>query len=239
MSTINDTQLIELYCNKQLTPSAQKEVEKRLLTDVEFSTHYKQFISLTEGIEELGRKETQSYLNELEKQLPKVTLPKKRILHKRTWIAVAASIFLALSFQFYTSNQYTGIDIYNEYHKSYPLLSNHTTRGEASLKHYDAYSAYEAEKYIDAIQLFDDTDEIDRFYKANALLENHQTKEALQYFQHIEITSQVFDTQASWYIALCYLSMDKRDKAILQLQQILASNNSYSNKAKEILMKLQ
>lgn len=241
MSNINDTQLIELYYNKLLNFSEREDVEDRLKNEPEFYSHYRQYVSLTEGIEKLGNKETKAYLNELESRLEKPNTNKKKALYKRSWMA-AASILIILFFKFYINTQHTGLDIYQEYHKSYPLLFNNTTRGEATNdinKDKAAYLAYEAGNYAKAVRLFDETNETELFYKANALLANNEAEKALKSFKQIEETSKLFDTQASWYIALCQLNMNQNNEAIIQLEKIIASNSSYNTRAKEILVKLK
>lgn len=44
---------------------------------------------------------------------------------------------------------------------------------------------------------------------------------------------------AHWYLALCYIRSDEREKAISQLESIINTNSGYREKAKRILKKIR
>lgn len=241
MSNINDTQLIELYCEKVLSEIERKEFEDRLKNDSEFTILYKQYVELTHGIEYIGTNETKQFLDQIENNLPIIKAPKQKSFSLKHWLSIAASIMILLAFKVFLQN--TPKDIYNEYHQAYPLL-HQTLRGEAQNVNTEdnmAYAAYSNGDYEKAIVLFDKNNKLtdaELFYKANALLENNQSEVALELFQLVESDSQLFDTQARWYIGLCYLNMNQTENAIKVFEKIANSTDSYKAKAKDILSKL-
>lgn len=246
MSNLIDTQSIEKYCEDALDATERKAFELRLEKDSEFAALYEQYLQLTNGIEKLGRYETLQYLNKIEKDLPKVKIGKSKSLINKQWMAIAASILVLLSLSLLLDKGQSNTDLYQEYHQAYPLLLENTVRGEIKKDNSaksKAYEAYAAGAYQKAIKLFDsqtqEMSDTDRFYKANALLANQQSEEALLLFKDISEHSPLFDKQARWYIGLCYLELNQTENALTLFSEIANSTDSYKHKAKDILAKLQ
>jgi hypothetical protein len=70
--------------------------------------------------------------------------------------------------------------------------------------------------------------------------EEKKYPEAKQSFTKvINDDSNLFVETAEWYLALCYLKTDERDKAVKQLNIIKKEGGIYGDDAKKILRKLK
>lgn len=75
--------------------------------------------------------------------------------------------------------------------------------------------------------------------KGSQQYQDNQFEEAIQTFKKVTINkySLVYENKANWYIALCYLKLDKPQAAKPLLRQLKQSTD-YADKAKEILKDL-
>ncbi|MEI8225392.1 MAG: hypothetical protein WCG82_05640 [Bacteroidota bacterium] len=55
----------------------------------------------------------------------------------------------------------------------------------------------------------------------------------------INNNNNLYIDQAQWYLALCYVKTDEREKAIQQLEIIKKEGGIYRNDAKKIIRKLK
>lgn len=77
------------------------------------------------------------------------------------------------------------------------------------------------------------------FYFANALLASDKANEAASLFFRLQQDeSGRFQIPSKWFLGLCYLKMKDVDHASRVFKEIALQKNSYSDKAKKILKKL-
>jgi tetratricopeptide (TPR) repeat protein len=69
--------------------------------------------------------------------------------------------------------------------------------------------------------------------------ENRKYPEAKRSFgKVIDNNNNLYIDQAEWYLALCYIKTDEREKAIQQLEKIKNEDGIYRNDAKKILRRI-
>ncbi|MBA7532898.1 hypothetical protein ES705_25128 [subsurface metagenome] len=107
-----------------------------------------------------------------------------------------------------------------------------------------AYYYYENEQYDRALELFKELKEKTEnsesilFYLANIYMATGNYEEAIENFTNLLNNSVVFENQTRWYLSLCYLSKENFTAAQQQLEEITESENSYKERAEELLSKI-
>ena len=76
------------------------------------------------------------------------------------------------------------------------------------------------------------------FYKGLALLGNGQAVQAEQVLTTLNPTETVPRETIDWYLALTYIQLENRDRAIILLKKVSNTEGGYQTKAKELLTKL-
>jgi hypothetical protein len=173
---------------------------------------------------------------------------KRWIFPKRNiaWISAAALVIIFLGFYFITKSfrQTSYEQLFSEYFSPYQNLL--TMKGDSANNGSDAMYFYDMKMWDSANIYFykakakgmDET--ALNFYHANALLAQHNAKEAILYFELvINGDDERFRTQAKWYLALAYLQINHIEESRKLLTQLLAITDVYSEKAKELLERIK
>ncbi|MCD4745072.1 MAG: tetratricopeptide repeat protein [Bacteroidales bacterium] len=177
--------------------------------------------------------------------------PIKNIIHnfKLLYFAGAAIILLIIGcfFYFYNNNKiYTNEELFSMYYEPYLTIAG--VRSEINDHSYKIYSdaihKYSQKDYQNAIKLFsrlvekNNNNTASHLYLGISYMETQKFNKAIESFQYIiEQNDLLYIQQAEWYLALCYLSLNMNEKALLQFEEISKRNNCYKNKVDEILKK--
>jgi tetratricopeptide (TPR) repeat protein len=164
----------------------------------------------------------------------------------RYYYAIAASlaIFVLVGI-FYPFGKSSYPEVYAEYFKPYANLFEPTVRGNAGTnKRSEGFSAYENGDYQKAITVFSDLlkekkDPGIMLLSANANLALGRTDNAEGILQDLISSFDELDIQGKWYLALCYLRNEQKDKSIKVLQELATTDSSYASKAKALLEKIE
>ena len=168
---------------------------------------------------------------------------------KKTILYAAASVVLLLGLNITFQNKsYTNSELYNEFYR--PLEGNTgTTRsssihGEAVLN--QALVKMNNKEYSTAFGMFSDILKNDpqnivgNFYLATIHQREGRYDEAIRSFTNVIVQGDnLFVEQSEWYIGLCYINQNEREKAIRQLRKISQSKGFYQQQAKALLKKLE
>jgi TolA-binding protein len=120
-----------------------------------------------------------------------------------------------------------------------------TTRGEAEVDSISAMKAYEKKDFETAKTQFNqiisekDNPEL-RFYLAITQLETGKAKDALKTLQllYTQPKEYRYYEQTRWYLALVHLKLHHKSEAKKYLDELVAFNGLYLDKAKELLKSL-
>jgi tetratricopeptide (TPR) repeat protein len=161
--------------------------------------------------------------------------------------AIAASI--AISFLAFSKSLNTHLSIselYAQYYK--PAEISMSFRSTGKNMNNDLRSAmmlYENQKYVDAIQLFEkilkeDSSRIGlNLYSGISHMEIKQYNEANQKFKKIiDHKANAYIESAEWYLGLCYLMINKEEKAGKIFANIANNGSYYKKDARRILKKM-
>ncbi len=104
---------------------------------------------------------------------------------------------------------------------------------------YDQNDYKAAFEKLNAIIEDDHENYLAKYYFGMTCIEMDKYDLAIQHFQDIMETWQSpFIYHTEWYLALCYIKQDDREKAVILLNKIKRTNNYYKDKAEELLKKL-
>jgi Tfp pilus assembly protein PilF len=233
---------IEDYFNHRLTEEDRKQFEERLKSDEPFAKEVKEHALLINALDETKADKLLLRFNELEDELNKV---KSKKFNLSVYVRWAASIALiaVLSFLVYLSNNHAKEDLFLAYYTAYPNVESPVSRSEANQQ--DVWLFYEQGNFAEASKLFNRNitknkeDLTSWFYLGICELEQNKIREAENALKNViaQKDSKYFE-QATWYMALCYLKAQEKDKTKRELERIINTNSSYSAQAKELLKRL-
>jgi predicted Zn-dependent protease len=166
------------------------------------------------------------------------------------WLAAAAVSLLIVSgiFLFRSVNP-DPKGLYEAYYQPYPNVFDPAVRGDEkdtlSLLG-KAFRQYEEGNYTKAAEYFKEgliTDnkiekDIALLYLGNCYLAQNFDDEAKETLLQIDEQSHVAD-QGKWYLALAYLKLEHTDLAREKLKELSDHQNSYQDKAKELLQEIE
>jgi tetratricopeptide (TPR) repeat protein len=187
-------------------------------------------------------------LSEIEKrrEANKPVLNSKKPAYTK-YAAVIAGLVLIGSITIFTGKNLNNDEIINRFYKGYePPAAQRSGHSETNADFILALEFYSTHDYEKAAILFNKVLESDPRDMQSVLLngvsnfEEKKYPEAKQSFTKvINDDSNLFVETAEWYLALCYLKTDERDKAVKQLNIIKKEGGIYGDDAKMILRKLK
>jgi hypothetical protein len=239
--SLRDIELIERYFDPDVSETEKEILADEIEKDENLMALFKQEKLLINTIRFTGAKQDLHFLHNLENELSKAD----RRSIPRYYYAIAASVAIfVLVGMFYPFGKPPAPDLYAQYFIPYPNLFEPTVRGEViNSKRAEGFSAYENSNYQKAINIFSDLLKEKQepgvmLLSASANLALGNTKEAEALLQNLISSSDELDAQAKWYLALCYLKSNQREKSIALLQELTRSD-LYTTKAKDLLQKLR
>lgn len=233
---------IDRYLNDELTSAERSHFEDRIKTDAalskEIDTQRKAlFLIKAKAIADFKNK-----LNDYSQGL-KPTLETPFFQRWYTW-AAAASIVLATTFYFYTTQTPFTEKLFIAYYEP-ATIERQITRGDVTVdEKTTAFEAYARENYPDALRRFEalihqqPADEI-IFYAGASALAAGNTEKAITYLTNVVQRKGPYQWRGQWYLSLAYLKANNVNDAKATLTLLCSQPNSYSNKAKIILNELE
>ena len=162
-----------------------------------------------------------------------------------TIAAIVLMVFLVSKFWSNDKKSVSGNELFAEYYE--PYKPDFNTRGEINLQDdiMEALETYTSKNYPAAIPKFqkilqnDSTLVFAKFFLAVSYIETDQLNEAISLLTNIStFNDNIYQMHAQWYLALCYLKKEDMEKAATVLKNIELNNEFYSQKAKEILIRI-
>lgn len=245
---------IEDYLSQELEESYMNSFEQELLINEGLSSEVKfcrevneaigekDIMALRESLKNIKDSET-----ETDNRQKRGILPPK--LRNVIWYAAAASIILVLGLNItFQNHSYSNPELYNEFYR--PMEGNLGATRSASLPEErllnKALMKMNNKEYDNALKLFskilqqDGRNVAGNFYTGTINQRKGQYGDAIHSFTNvISLGDNLFVEQSEWYIGLCYLNRNEREKAIRQFRKISESSGYYQQQSKAILRKLE
>ncbi len=248
MSNHSDyTDLFDSLLDGTMDGQEAAEFKARLKNDPELAKNLEQHKLVVDAVRYHGRNKL---LSKVKRWDVGMDSGKSGDIHdrgKRRWIyAAAASLALLLVAGYLL---FTNLDIeykrlaanYYEPYKFMPTATRGETVKESALD--EVINFFVRGEYNKVIVILIEMDESQRtdsgdFMLANAYQAMEQYEEASRIYEKIANSSSLFARPSKWYLALCYLSLEKPERAEMLLKKLKEGNNVYATKARKLLREL-
>jgi tetratricopeptide (TPR) repeat protein len=249
--------LIEQYHKGLLNKEKLDEFFEREKSDKDFSAKVKAFKEIMEGINYHGQQKSISdsillWEKEIKEKTVKVNQNDAGIipLHRKSFYFVAASIvgllIIGAIFLFRPAPPDT-LALFDSNFRPYPNILFPTMRGETSDGKISkqAFTAYDRGDYQKAAEYLNEwlmssteaNNDLVLLYLGNCYLAVNDLAAAKKNLEQIGEGSVVAD-QRNWYLALAYLKSGEAGRAENVLDKLLDHPNTYSDKARKIISRL-
>jgi tetratricopeptide (TPR) repeat protein len=248
METIDFSYFIERYNAGEMSETEVQWFRKELNGNEKLRTEVKLWKHTDEVLKNQNIMSLRNKLTEIEKRreaaIP-VKTSKKATYTK--YAAVMVGLVLIGSFTMFSGKKLSSDEIINHYYKGYePPATQRSGQSETNADFTLALEFYNIHDYEKAAVLFNKVLENNPGDMQSILLngvanfEDKKFPEAKQSFTKvIDDDNNLYIETAKWYLALCYVKTDEKEKAIQQLEIIKKEGSIYRNDAKKILRKLK
>jgi hypothetical protein len=179
----------------------------------------------------------------------KMLQPKKWLINK--WYLLAASIIILISVSVIllksVSSPTDYSSLYTAYYQPYFFVVDQTRSSDTNIDSLanEATELYKNGNYQQALELSARVLEINskhvkaKFLHALCLIEAKKFKAAADEIKQILSGYDSYQLESKWYLALCFLQLDKPDDAKGLLSELSLSKNLYQKRALELLDKIK
>lgn len=220
--------LIERYCNGELSAEEEKQVMALQQQDSDFKQELELYQSTLQVVDDLVEDDLKDYLSRVEKDLSS-TNSKTNAIPLQIWFAVAASvvIIIVFSYLFWPTNS-SPEALYEAYFEPYRNVVYPVSRsGELPTLIDSAFNYYEKRMYNEAILAFEripsaypTTDlELDLYLGISYLANNDATR-AKEILLKAQLKSSEFTSEYQWYLALANLKLNNIPQAKQHLKSL-------------------
>ena len=258
---INDMELVERFLSGKLTDEEKKELAQRQDEEMNFNKLIQDMDRMVEGIKHEGQKTS---IEEKIKKLKESSLSEENVekeqddeqtpgaktisifsrasMHVRYAVAAAVVLLVVSTVVIINNgNLVTQPDLYAEYFEPFDSPGSGLTRsGQTAITvKAQAYEAYDAENYSEAIKFFQQAlamkdEAIMDLCLANAFMQENEHQKAEERLLHMLSEHTDLVTQTKWYLALAYLKQEKLERARATLWEI-SDSSTYGDEAKKLL----
>jgi tetratricopeptide (TPR) repeat protein len=248
MKKIDFSYFVERYVTGDMNDDEKKWFEKEL----EGNEKLRKDVELSRSTDEILKKRDiallRSKLSEIEKQ-HQISIPvnKTRKPVYLKYAAVVTGLALISSVVIFSGRTLSSEEIIDRYYKTYEPPS--TQRSALTISNSDftmALDLYNTHNYEKAAILFNKVLKTNPKDMQSTLLygvanfEDKKYPDAKQSFVNvINDNNNLFIESAKWYLALCYVKTNDKEKAVQQLKMIKSEGGIYKNDAKKIIRRLK
>ncbi|MEI6275500.1 MAG: tetratricopeptide repeat protein [Prolixibacteraceae bacterium] len=169
-------------------------------------------------------------------------------LKKLVWYAVASSIVMVLAFSSLIKHKtYPSKQLYTSYYQPYKNGANVSRSASSSVNAMNS-ALYEIDKgnYPSALKILQNASSVKQdgfsvsFYSGIAYQGLGDYTNAIRSFNEVvQHGDNLLVEQSEWYIGLCYLRIEEREKAIKQFKSIVSENGFYREQSSKLLKQLE
>lgn len=238
---VHDIELIERYFDNSLTAEETEVLKERLRKDDRLQKLFNDERLLINTIRYQAARKDLEFLKGVERSLGKDS--RRGIKRDLYYYAAAACVALLALALWRPWAQETPAELFNAYYEPYPNIFEPVLRGEESTPRSQAFQAYEQQQYEQASILFsgllrEQRDAGMLLLLGNANLMTGKTEVATSNFKDLIAGYEELDTEAKWYLSLCYLKTGEAAAARDLLKEIAGKNTPESAKAAALLKDL-
>jgi hypothetical protein len=174
-----------------------------------------------------------------------IVSPKRKSLF---WYAAASIIVLMVVFaSLIRSKTYSNLQLYASYYQPYKSAENVSRSAESSINNFgNALHEINQGQYREALYSLDKASAKERdgfsvnFYSGVAYQELGEYNQAISSFSEVvRHGDNLLVEQSEWFIGLCYLRIDERQKAVSQFKSIASRKGFYGDQSSRLLKQLE
>ncbi len=239
---------IEQYLANEMAPAERVAFEKELRSNPELAKELKLSQSIDSAIvrDDIIDLRQKILASLKANRVEKTGVPVVRMYVRKWWYAAASVIVMcavAATLFLQTNRNVTNDALFSQYYNSENIVDQ--TRGDQNIL--EAVIKFQEKDFAKASVLFKNILDKDRsniavwFYYGIANIETRNFDNSIKAFNTIiRQNDNLYIEHAEWYLGLCYLKSNQKDKAVDQFL-VVASNpdNFHRQEAKDILEKLQ
>lgn len=236
---------IEDYLDGNLNAQELKAFEKRIEEDDALKAEVALYKDMKGGIRLRNNKLLKARLDEIHEEVIIGTRKKNFILSSKSWLAIAACLFLFILFYFlFPRNKMEVEDLYANYFVPYELeWVNRNSKADSLLIQLE--QLYREKQYNKLLAFIENNSSIRELDQADvqliqgiAKMETGSFMEANSYFQ-IVAQNPILKDEANWYRALNFLKEGRREECKQYLILLIEKENSdYYKDASQLLKEL-
>lgn len=247
---IDYTEFIERYIQGEMSPEEHNWFEK----EIEGNLSLKDEINLRKQVESvLSDKEMinlKMQLDQIHQEIYEVTEKSKgaiRKIYRRVYVTASALAIFAIAFTVYMANRnFSNDKLVEMYYQPAQTTMNFRSADPSKDVLTAAMEHYNSKEYTEAIKLFEQVLQKDQsqlgvnLYSGISHMEIEQYEEANKKFQNIlDNKPNPFVESASWYLGMCYIMTNEREKAAEQFEMLSEATGYYKEGAKKILKRIK
>lgn len=243
---------IEQYVEGKMSDAELREFEYQLKSDAILAAKMEAYNLAVAGIKNKGREELKSKLKFIHDEVIAESENRKFNYHQLIRIAAifAVTAIMATYFIYFRvlKPKTNKEDLFTEYFS--PYFNANSTRGDNADKitflHKTAMYFYSNKEYAKAVLNFEEListskdvePEIMFYYGISCLGINKNTKAIEVFSKLVKDKTSVFNDQSTWYLALAFLQNNDIPQTRTTLRAIIKSKTSYTEKALDLLEKI-
>jgi len=234
------------YLDDTLSEEERKIFLDELKKNHELKKEFDEHCLLVDGIRQQGRLALQQKMHEWDLEIDEQEGSGSRTIQGFRWYYAAAALLILVISSLLINNLWNESheELIAAYYTPYTYIPE-TTRGEpdAARKYEDIYHQYDLKQYRSVVSRIEAIDQSNRstlmmFILGSAYQALGEEENAVPVYQGIIKGNSSYVNGATWYLALCHLSLGQVESAKDLLQKLQSSQSSYAKKAQQILSDL-
>jgi len=223
----------------------EKEMEGNIALQEEISFHQK----VDSVLSDKETFELKAQLDQIHDEINETAHKGRKLiknLYKKTYLAAGTVVTIALFLTLYSSNRnFSNDKLIGLYYQPAETSVSYRSAANPDDMLSEAMNLYENKDYQKAIHLFESVLQVDNskigvnLYSGISYMEIEDYNLANQSFQTIiDQKPNPFVESATWYLGLCYLFTDEREKAKESFSILVETDSYYKDEAKNLLRRL-
>lgn len=245
-------EIIDQYIDNEMEINERTSFENELETNSDLRKQLGLILIVNRSLQKKEVIEYRKCISDIRKNM----LQKSSERYKSSWFtiklewyyAAAVSILLigtAIVFYLLLPKVYNNQQLFAMNYKRYPASAIVRSKTEFNNSENAIIKSYETANYKYTLRLINNSKKEINNNKISLIegicfIEINDLNNAINSFKQLSLdTKSIFYRDAQWYLALCYLKVEKKEKAKLILRQIAFSRSPYNRKANEILNRMK
>lgn len=253
MMEINDQdiKLIERHIDKQLDETEKATFTQRMANDMDFNAAVKSYEEAILSIKLANEDKITAILKEEQAKLNPAKViplnkknPKTLSILRGSLAAASIAALLIVAYWFFTKDTIKPLSLLVAANfEPYPALGITRGANDNNVKS-EALRTYAVNDFKNAIPLLQKAFEVERdtmllFYKGIASLGANESNNAVAIFTGLEDQQTIPSEMVEWYLALAYIELGQKEKALPLLQKVGNTEGENKGKANQLLVKLK